>query len=118
MNRDVDFSEAGPPPPVTSEVAPIDTEFGIGFLLGKAGLGFLEAEAASARLTAVFTDAPKDTCHWKLYRVSHLLVHLGWVDFHLGVPPSFPAAQPFLPNFHQQMQNQADSGTLIRGEPL
>ena len=26
-----------------------------------------------------------------LYRVSLLLVHLGWVDFDLGVPPSCPA---------------------------
>ena len=34
------------------------------------------------------------------YRVIliHLVMQLGWVDFHLDVPPSCPAAQPFLPN--------------------
>ena len=37
-------------------------------------------------------------------RVSHLLVDLGWVDFDLGVPPSWPAAQPLLPNSHQARQ--------------
>ena len=47
-----------------------------------------------------------------VYRVSHLLVDLGLVDFDLGVPPSYPAAQPFLPNSHQPRQNGADSGTL------
>ena len=53
-----------------------------------------------------------------VYRVIHLVVHLGWVDFDLDVPPSFPAAQPFLPNFYQPMQNWADSGTLkIRVNP-
>ena len=46
------------------------------------------------------------------YRVSLLLVCLGWVDFDLGVPPSCPAAQPLLPNSHQPRQNWADSGTL------
>ena len=40
-----------------------------------------------------------------LYRVSHLLVDLGWVDFYLGVPPSWPAAQPLLPNSHQPNQH-------------
>ena len=37
----------------------------------------------------------------QVYRVSHLLVDLGWVDFDLGVPPSCSAAQPLLKNFHQ-----------------
>ena len=46
------------------------------------------------------------------YRVFHLLMHLGWVDFDLGVPPSCPAAQPLLPRSHQPRQNCADSGTL------
>ena len=41
------------------------------------------------------------------YRVSHLLVELGRDDFDLGVPPSCPAVQPLLPNFHQSRQNQA-----------
>ena len=36
-----------------------------------------------------------------LYRVSHLLVDLGWDDFDLGVPPSCQAAQPPLPNYHE-----------------
>ena len=47
-----------------------------------------------------------------IYRVSHLLMDLGWVDFDLGVPPSLPAAQPLLPNSHQTRQNWADRGTL------
>ena len=41
----------------------------------------------------------------KVYRVSHLLVALGWVDFDLGVPPSWPAAQLLLPNSNQPKQN-------------
>ena len=44
-----------------------------------------------------------------LYRASHALVDLGWVEFDFGVPP---AAQPLLPESHQPRQNQADSGTL------
>ena len=36
---------------------------------------------------------------------------LGWVDFDLDGPPSWPAAQPLLPNFHQPKQNWADGGT-------
>ena len=47
-----------------------------------------------------------------LYRVSHLLVDLGWVDLDFSVPPSCIAAQPLLPNSHQPRQNRADSGTL------
>ena len=46
------------------------------------------------------------------YRLSHLLMDLGWVDFDLGVPPSCPAAQPLLPNYHQPKQSLANSGTL------
>ena len=46
------------------------------------------------------------------YRVVHLFVDLGWVDFELSVPPSCPSAQPLLPNSHQAIQNWADSGTL------
>ena len=33
------------------------------------------------------------------------------VDVVLGVPPSWPPAQPLLPNSHQPMQNWADGGT-------
>ena len=47
-----------------------------------------------------------------LYRVSHLLIDLVWVDFDLGAPPSCPSAQPLLPNSHQPRHNLADSGTL------
>ena len=46
------------------------------------------------------------------YRVSHVLVDQGWVDFDLGVPPFCPAPQTHLPNSHQPRQNWADSGTL------
>ena len=35
------------------------------------------------------------------YRLSHLLVYLGGVDFDLNVSPSCPAVQPFLPNSHR-----------------
>ena len=41
----------------------------------------------------------------------HLLLDLGWVDFDLGAPPSWPAAQRLGPNFHLLRQNWADSGT-------
>ena len=46
-----------------------------------------------------------------MYRVIHLLVDLGWVDFDLGVPPYCPAAQLLLPNSHQPKQNWSDGGT-------
>ena len=39
------------------------------------------------------------------YRVSHLIVDLGWDDFNLGVPTSCPSAQPLLPNSHQTGNN-------------
>ena len=45
------------------------------------------------------------------YRVIHLLMDLGWVDFDLGVPSSCPSAQPLLPNSYQPKQNWADGGT-------
>ena len=45
------------------------------------------------------------------FKVSHLLVDLGSVDFDLGVLPSGHAAQPLLPNYHLPM-NWADSGAL------
>ena len=48
-----------------------------------------------------------------VYMVSHLLVHLGWVDFDLGVPPSCQAAQPLLPNSLQPTQNLADNPTQV-----
>ena len=44
------------------------------------------------------------------YRVSYLFVDLGVFD--LGVSPSYPAAQPLLPNSHLFKQNGADSGSL------
>ena len=43
-----------------------------------------------------------------LYKVSHLLVDLGWVDFDFGAPPSCPAAGIFPP----AQAESADSGTL------
>ena len=44
-------------------------------------------------------------------RVFHLLRDLGWIDFHLEVPPCCTclAAQLLLPNSHQPKQNWADS---------
>ena len=36
-----------------------------------------------------------ELCH---YRVSHLLVDLGWIDFDLGFPPSCPAASAKIPS--------------------
>ena len=39
------------------------------------------------------------------YRVSHLLVDLGLVDFYLGAPTSCPDAQPLLSYPHQPRQN-------------
>ena len=47
-----------------------------------------------------------------VYRASHLLMDLGRVNFYLGVPPSCPATQPLLPNYHHPRKNWADSGTL------
>ena len=46
-----------------------------------------------------------------IYRVSHLLVDLGWVDFDLGVPLSCPAAQPLLPKFPSA---QAELGRTLK----
>ena len=43
------------------------------------------------------------------YRVIHMLVDLGLVDFDLGVPPSCPAAQPLLLNSHQPKLKWAES---------
>ena len=57
----------------------------------------------------------------KEYRLSHLFVDLGWVDFDLGVPLSCPGAQPLLLHTHQPRQNWADSGTLriqVRRHPV
>ena len=51
-------------------------------------------------------------CSFNMCRVSHLLAHLGWVDFDSRAPPSCPAVQPLLPNSQQPGQNWADSGTL------
>ena len=48
----------------------------------------------------------------QLYRVSHLVIDMGLVDFDLSVPPFCPHAKPLLPNFHQSRQSWADSGTI------
>ena len=40
------------------------------------------------------------------YRVSHLLVDLGWVDFDLGAPPPFPAASAKFPFAHAELGRQ------------
>ena len=45
---------------------------------------------------------------WQYYKVSHLLVDLGWVEFDLGVPSSWTAAQPLLPNSARPRKNLAD----------
>ena len=42
-----------------------------------------------------------------VYRVSHLVIDLGLVDFDLGVPPFCPAAKPLLPNSHYPRQSWA-----------
>ena len=47
-----------------------------------------------------------------MYRVSHLVIDLGWVDFDMSFPPFCSAAKPLLPNSHQPRQNWADSGTI------
>ena len=41
-----------------------------------------------------------------LYRVYHVLVDLGWVDFDLGVPPSFPAASAKVPLAQAELGRQ------------
>ena len=49
-----------------------------------------------------------------MYRVTHLLANLGWVDFDLGnfdVPPSCTAVQQVLLISHRHRQNQAEGGT-------
>ena len=52
-----------------------------------------------------------ETWHCR-YRVSHLVIALGLVDFDLSVPPFCPAANTLLPNSHQPRQSWADSGTI------
>ena len=47
-----------------------------------------------------------------MYRASHVVEDLGWVDYDLSVPPSCQPAQPLLPNSHQPVQNWAERGTL------
>ena len=42
----------------------------------------------------------------------HLIVILGWVDFNLTVPSSYPGTKPLLPNSHQALLSEACSGTL------
>ena len=59
-----------------------------------------------------FNVCPLHVVHTMQYRMSHLLVNLGLLDFDLGVPQSCPAAQPLLPNSHQPRQNRADSAAL------
>ena len=61
LNRDVDVSEAAAAE--TSEFAPGDAEF---------GLGLSGVEVALARLTAVFTDAPKDSLQLALKTCSNI----------------------------------------------
>ena len=58
------------------------------------------------------TESSPNSSQIFYYRVSHVLLDLGWVDFYFRVPPSCPTVQPLLPNSHQPRQNQADSGTL------
>ena len=54
-----------------------------------------------------------NTTFYKLeFRVSRLLVELGWFDFDLDFPPPCPAAQQLLPNSHKLRQNWAENGTL------
>ena len=54
-----------------------------------------------------------------VYRVIHRLPELGLVDCDLGVPPSYPAAQPLLPYSHGPRQNWANSATLrIKVNPV
>jgi len=45
-----------------------------------------------------------------MYRVTHLLANLGWVDLDLGCYTLCPTAQPLLPNSHQPKQNRAEGG--------
>ena len=52
-----------------------------------------------------------EICGQTVYKVSHLLVHLGYVDFDWGVPPSCSPSQLLLSNYHQHKQNWAESGT-------
>ena len=63
-------------------------------------------------LGQLHTASGTHVLHTDIYRVSHLVVDLGWVAFDLGVPPSSLAAWPILPNCHQPRQNLAESGTL------
>ena len=44
-----------------------------------------------------------------VYRVTHVLVNMGWVVFDLGV---HHLAQPLLPNSHHSRQNWTERGTL------
>ena len=43
------------------------------------------------------------------YRVSHVLVDLGWLTL---ISVFLPDVQPLLPNYHQPKQSRADSGAL------
>ena len=44
--------------------------------------------------------------------MSEVVIDLGCVDFDLRVPPSGPAAQSHLPNYHQPGKSLVDRGKL------
>ena len=74
----------------------------------------LEFPTGTAASAVVQLEAylPANSLQYYLYRASHVLVDLGWVDLDFCVLPSCPAAQPLLPNSHQPKQSWADGGTL------
>ena len=47
-----------------------------------------------------------------MFMVGQVIVELGWVDFDLDVPSSYPTPEPILPISHMPMQNGA-----VRGIP-
>ena len=60
----------------------------------------------------VFVNRVHESTHSQsIYRVRHVVVDLGWVDFIFNIPSSCPAPQPILPNFQLPRQSRAGSGT-------
>ena len=52
------------------------------------------------------------------YRVSHLLVDLGWVDFDFCVPPTCPAASAKFPSAKAELSRQWNTQNLSQPDPV
>ena len=78
---------------------------------GQSIFGASECGSAKAASIDAYEVREKDEALRPQYRVTLVVVTLGWVDLDFDDPSSCPAAQPVLPNSHMHEQNRADSRT-------